>query len=408
LTYAAAIAALAFLIIIHELGHFVVARTVSMRPRKFYLFFPPAIWKTTRGGIEYGIGAIPLGGYVKIPGMHRPAAGDLEAHLGPAVHEAPWLDKQVKPAARALDEEREEDARAALAELRTTVDRADISEGAKRSADRGLTDLDDALSSDAYWRAPTWKRVAVIFAGPGVNLLFAIALLAVVFWLGVPTGTRVASVDPASPAMAAGLYAGDRVVSVDGHELTPVLTDTITAAIQASDGRPVTLVVERDGKLVTLAPATPMRIEGSWRLGFRAGATTQESGPAESVGLAFRETWAITSETGKALVGVVTGSRRDEVSSPIGIVEGSSEALKADFVWFLRIVALISLSLAILNLLPLLPLDGGHIAFSLMEGARGRAIPRVAYERASAIGIALVLFLFFIGVSNDVGRLGGG
>ena len=79
---------LGFLILIHEAGHFFVARGVGMNPRKFYLGFPPAIVKTNRNGIEYGVGAIPLGGYVKIPGMHRPAAGDLDVHFGRAVEEA--------------------------------------------------------------------------------------------------------------------------------------------------------------------------------------------------------------------------------------------------------------------------------------------------------------------------------
>jgi regulator of sigma E protease len=116
----------------------------------------------------------------------------------------------------------------------------------------------------------------------------------------------------------------------------------------------------------------------------------------------------VTEATGAALARIVTGSGREDISSPVGIVQGSSQALEVGFDVYLRILALISLSLAILNLLPLLPLDGGHIAFSLVEAIRGRAIPRVAYERVSAIGIALVLMLFFIGLTNDVDRLNGG
>ena len=85
-----AIAGLAFLILIHEAGHFFTALAVKMRPRRFYIFFPPALVKWKRNGIEYGIGSIPLGGYVKIPVMHKPAAGDLDAHLERASKEAPW------------------------------------------------------------------------------------------------------------------------------------------------------------------------------------------------------------------------------------------------------------------------------------------------------------------------------
>src|SRR3954470_19716703 len=99
---AIAIFGLAFLILIHEAGHFFVARAVGMSPRKFYLGFPPAVAKVRRNGIEYGLGAIPLGGYVKIPGMHRPAPSDLDVHLGRAVQEAPELRGPVERVKREL------------------------------------------------------------------------------------------------------------------------------------------------------------------------------------------------------------------------------------------------------------------------------------------------------------------
>ncbi len=99
---------------------------------------------------------------------------------------------------------------------------------------------------------------------------------------------------------------------------------------------------------------------------------------------------------------------REDISSPVGIVQGSSAAVDQGVKSYLWVLGLISLSLALLNLLPLLPLDGGHIFFSLLEGVRGRAVPREVYERVSAFGIALVLLLFFIGLTNDVGRIGGG
>ena len=111
-------------------------------------------------------------------------------------------------------------------------------------------------------------------------------------------------------------------------------------------------------------------------------------------------------EIGASLSRLVQGERK-EVSSPVGIVEGSSEALERGTQTYLWVLGLLSLSLALLNLLPLLPLDGGHIVFSIIEGVRGRAVGREVYERVSAIGIALVLLLFFIGLSNDIGRLGG-
>ena len=105
---------------------------------------------------------------------------------------------------------------------------------------------------------------------------------------------------------------------------------------------------------------------------------------------------------------MVHGQGRKDISSPVGIVQASSDQLQHGWLDYLSVLGLISLSLALLNLLPLLPLDGGHIAFSIIEGVRGRAVRREIYERVSAVGIALVLLLFFVGLSNDIGRINGG
>ena len=390
-----------------------MALAVRMRPRRFYVFFPPALVKRTWRGIEYGLGSIPLGGYVKIPGMHKPAAGDLEAQLGRAREEAPWLDESAAPVQRALAEDRLADAQVGLPRLREALGRADLSEPARRTAERGLVDVEDGLSGDAYWRAPAWKRIAVIVAGPGVNLVFAVAVLAVVFMLGIPEGaTRVVEdVSPERPAAAAGLQPGDRVVAV-GETRTGTF-QAISDEIQATEGRPVTITVERHGREVELGPVRPELEEGApgteddrYIVGFRPEpAFYRTYGFFESFELAGRATWEVTKAIGASLGRIITGSGRDEVASVVGITQASSQSLEAGFRYYLQVLALISLSLALLNLLPLLPLDGGHIAFSVVERIRGRAIPREAYERVSAIGIAVVLFLFVIGLTNDIDRI---
>jgi regulator of sigma E protease len=402
---AVAIAGLAFLILIHEAGHFFAALAVRMRPRRFYIFFPPALVKWKWRKIEYGIGAIPLGGYVKIPGMHRPAGEDLESQLGAAVDEAPWLAAHLEPVKQALDEERLDDAAAALPDLRSAVERSDLSDRARNAADRGLADTEDALSGDAYWRAAVWKRVTVIAAGPVTNLVFAVVVLAVVFMLGVPSkiNPTIALVDPGTPA-AQILRPGDTVLAVNGKPVTP---EQISERIRASNGEPVSLTVRRGGREVTVQ-ARPRLIEGAYRLGFTLGVVYESFGPWAATKMAGERTWEATKAIGSSLVRIVTGEGRKDVASPVGIVQASSQTLEVGFREYLGILALISLSLALLNLLPLLPLDGGHIAFSLAEGIRGRAIPRAAYERASAIGILVVLFLFFIGLTNDVNRIRGG
>jgi regulator of sigma E protease len=402
------IAGLAFLILIHEAGHFFVALAVRMRPRRFYVFFPPAIVKKVHNGIEYGIGAIPLGGYVKIPGMHKPAERDLEAALARALDEAPWLERDLEPVKSALAAGRLEETREFLPALRAAVERAQLSEPAERSAKRGLTDIADALSGDAYWRAPAWKKIAVIVAGPGTNLVFAVILLAAVFMLGVPE-ERTRTVDritAESPAAAIRLQPGDVILDVEGRP-TPTF-DAVSKAIRGSEGEPITLTVLRGSRRVSLGPVQAEKAEdGRYVIGFVPGLEYRRYGPLDATWQAISKTGEVTAAIGKSLGRIVTGSGRDEVSSPVGIVQGSSEALDLGFRYYLGVLALISLSLALLNLLPLLPLDGGHIAFSILEKLRGRAIPREAYERFSAIGIALVLILFFIGLSNDIGRLGG-
>jgi len=398
-----AIVGLSLLVLVHEAGHFFTARAVGMSPRRFYLGFPPAIVRVKRKGIEYGVGAIPLGGYVKIPGMHRPAPSDLSTFFGPALEEAPQLVAPIDRVKRELDVGDMEGARAQLPALAEALQHADVSRMARRSADKGLNELADGLGVDAYWRQRTWKKVLVIFAGPGTNLLFAIILFATLFVVGsggyrlgftMETGTKapiVHDVRADHPAAQIGLRPGDRILRINGEAVQDV--SQVPNLIQQSKGGKVTLIVHRKGNAdpIILRPVRPRREQ---RLS--APRATWES---------VKLTGVITKEIGASLSRLVRGNRK-EVSSPVGIVEGSSEALAQGAQTYLWVLGLLSLSLALLNLLPFLPLDGGHIVFSVIEGIRGRAVGCEVYERASAIGIAVVLLLFFIGLSNDIGNIG--
>jgi regulator of sigma E protease len=395
-----AILGLSLLVLVHEAGHFFTARAVGMSPRRFYIGFPPAIVKVKRQGIEYGLGAIPLGGYVKIPGMHRPAPSDLDSFFGPARDEAPELHGPIEHVKRKLEEGDMEGARSELAALEEALGRVELSRVARGGAEKGLAELRDGLGSDAYWRQRTWKKVSVIFAGPGTNLLFAIVLFAALFVIGsggyrlgfsMETDTPVVhDVRSDHPAAQIGLQPGDRILAINGHAVQTV--GDVPALIEKSKGGPVTLVIRRNGETVRLGPARPKR--------------EARLSPPRAAWESVRLTGVITKEIGASLSRLVRGNRK-EVSSPVGIVEGSSEALSHGVQTYLWVLGLLSLSLALLNLLPLLPLDGGHIVFSIVEGIRGRAVGREVYERVSAIGIALVLLLFFIGLSNDIGNLGG-
>ena len=404
-----AILGLALLILIHEAGHFFTARGVGMRPRKFYIGFPPALLKTNRNGIEYGLGAIPFGGYVKIPGMHRPAPSDLDVHFGPALYEEPRLLGDVERAKRLVAQGAFEEARQALATLEQALSHASLSGKARRAADRGLIELDDALGPDAYWRQRTWKRLAVIAAGPGANLVLAVVLLAAVYMLGIPSDAsrKVGDVIPGSPAAAAGLQADDRIIGVNRIPAAD-FTD-VRDSIRNSEGKALVLSVMRDGQYHELKPVRPMKTEGVYTLGFHPAAVRyRHYDPAHAFALAAEDTWLVTKAMGTWLGHIASGSGRKDVSTPVGIVQQSSKAVQLGWREYFQVLAIISLSLALLNLLPLLPLDGGHMAFSIVEGVRGRAVGRAVYERVSAIGIALVLLLFFVGLSNDIGNIRGG
>ena len=265
---AIAILGLAILILIHEAGHFFVARAVGMSPRRFYLGFPPALVKVRRKGIEYGIGAIPLGGYVKIPGMHRPAASDVDVQLGPALKEDPSIFPKASRVQRALEAGDLATAREHIPELEREIAEAQLSPAAARAAERCVNELRDGLGEDAYWRQRTWKRVAVIFAGPGANILVALALPFIAYMIGAPgdLNTTVKHVEKGTPAQAMGLRPGDTIVSVNTQQ-TPNF-DSVSRAIRTSNGRPTSLTVLRGEKAKMLGPVHPKQVSGRYVLGF--------------------------------------------------------------------------------------------------------------------------------------------
>ena len=401
MTIFVSIVGLGFLILVHELGHFTASLALGMRPRRFYIGFPPAILKTTRNGIEYGLGAIPLGGFVKIPGMHRPAPVDVDAGLSRALQEEPALGASAGRLRNALAAGDHDAARDSLRVLGELVEERELSPQAASSARRGLEDLGDALGPDAYWRAPTWKRVVAIAAGPAANILLALVLFTGLYMTSVGKATTtVEEISQGSPAQGMGLQPGDRILEIDG---SPVGAGDISPVISGSDGRPLTVVVARGGRQVTLPPTAPQMSDGAYRLGFvlaGEGLPLPEAAQ-EAVGLSGR----VTQDIGASLGRLVQGDGRDEIASPVGIVQGSSDAAKQGTETFLFVLGLISLSIALLNLLPLLPLDGGHIVFAVAEGVRGRTVRREIYEKVSVVGLGIVLLLFFIGLTNDIGRL---
>jgi regulator of sigma E protease len=399
-----AIVGLGLLVVVHEAGHFFTALGVGMRPRSFNLGFGPAIAKVTRNGVVYAFRVIPLGGYVKIPGMHRPAPPDADMYFGHALRKAPELVGPVERLKRALDIGEHDQALVELSEIETAAGQA----GVEATVERGLRELRDSLGADAYWRQRTWRKVAVIIAGPGINFVLALVLFTIVLMVAGGKATRtVADVLPGHPAQALGLRGGDTIVAINHR---PVTDEQIVQRISSSRGRPLTVTVIRNGRTRTLGPVRArldeVNGERAYRLGFHLRGA--HLGFGESAWESLRLSGVVTRETIKALGSAVHKEGREKFSSPVGIVRESAAQARNGWEDYLLVLGFISLSLALLNMLPLLPLDGGHIAFSIIEGIRGRAVGREVYERVSAVGLALVLLLFFVGLSNDVGRFGGG
>jgi regulator of sigma E protease len=403
-TWLVVIGGLVLLVFLHELGHFSVALAVGMRPRSFYIGFPPALVKFRRKGIEYGLGAIPLGGLVRIPGMHRPAAADLQGFMEPAVREQPSLAPSAGAVRRALEADDFDAARRAYPELEREVDAAVLTPGARRSAKRALREVDEGTAPDAYWRADTWKRVAVIAAGPLANVFIAFAILFTVFSVSGGPSNRpsatVAAVETGSPAATAGLQAGDRIVAVDGQATASFAS--VSRLIRSSQGSAITLTVVRSGHRATVGPQPTTFQDGRWIFGFNPAAEIVGYSVGRAARTAASENWRVVTGTASGLGSLFSRQGQSQISGPVGIADVAHNQLKVGLTYYLEILAFVSMSLALLNLLPLLPLDGGHILFSLIEGVRRRALAREVYERVSVIGIAFIVLVFVIAFSNDV------
>ena len=350
------------LVLVHEAGHMVVAKWCGMRVERFSIFFGRPIASFTRGETEYAIGWLPLGGYVKISGM---TIGE---------------------------------------------------------------DIPSEVAHRAYSAQPMWKKIATIAAGPAVNIILAIVIFAGIFWVGVPTfdlTTSVGSVNRDSAAAQADLRPGDQILAVDG---TQVNGDPERVAVGASraarrarrSGSRSSATGRRcrrwpSSRCSPTPPATRSTNAETGRpvtgLGFTFDVVegpTVRSGPLEGLADGWDFTWFIMRTNVEVIGDAFTSSEaREQINSVVGVGAVFNEVADDGITTVLRFVGVISLALGIFNLIPILPLDGGHIVFAIAEKVKGSAFSAATYGKASFIGLALVMLVFVIALQNDIGRITG-
>jgi len=351
-TVAIFLGVLSVLIAFHEWGHFLAARWLGVKVLTYSIGFGPKLWRRQSGDTEYCLSAIPLGGYVRL--------------FGDDPNEA------VEPSAQA----------------------------------------------QAFLFQPTASKLAIVAAGPFFNLLLAFLFFFGLHLVGMPQHMPVlGEIAPDKPAMQAGFQAGDRVVSIDG---VPVKKwEEMTDLIEQRAGRSLQVIVLRSGVRTTLTvvpdtvekPTLPFgEVRRVGQIGVRDGGVfeTVRFGPLDAFtqGLAMTGHWTYLTvvSLGKMVQGAVP---LKEVGGPILIAQVSAKAAEAGFSNLVLFMAIISVNLAVLNILPIPVLDGGHIFFFLIEAVIGRQITLRTKEMAQRVGIALLLMLMILAFSNDIMRIFG-
>jgi len=268
---------------------------------------------------------------------------------------------------------------------------------------------DGERGPDTYPAKALWRRALIIFAGPFANILAAVAIFAVVLMIsGAVTDVRpeVRQVEPGSMADRVGIQVGDRLVAIDGDRIES--WEGFTRAVaQRRAGEEISVTVERGGAERTFTgelgvdPADPDRAI----VGVRPEVVRTRYGPLESVGLAVRQVVRISGMLGVFVGDLATGERSlyNNVTGPVGIASVGSTSVEQGF--FPQLLALISINLALFNLLPILPLDGGHLVFIAAEKVLGRPVRQETMGRIAALGIALVLMLFVFATYADLSKI---
>ncbi|WP_322989789.1 RIP metalloprotease RseP [Hoeflea sp.] len=354
---------LTIVVFFHELGHYLVGRWCGIKAETFSIGFgPELVGRTDKHGTRWKLSLIPLGGYVKF-------LGDENATSLPSGSDAPEL---------------------------STDERA-----------------------HAFPTAALWRRAATVAAGPGANFILAIAIFAVSFGINgrLVADPVVAQVQPASAAEAAGVLPGDRFVAIDGVAVD--IFDDVQRYVSVRPGVPITITMDRQGESVDLT-LTPVRTEISDNFGNkmevgRIGVITnndagnfrvREYGPIEAVGEGAAQSWYIVTRTVDYIGNIITGREKaDQLGGPIRVAKYSKDMSTLGIAALIQLAAVLSVSIGLLNLMPIPMLDGGHLVFYAIEAVRGRPAGEMAQEWAYRLGLTLVLALMLFATWNDVSML---
>ncbi|MDD2732455.1 MAG: RIP metalloprotease RseP [Desulfuromonadaceae bacterium] len=367
------ILALGPLIFVHELGHFLLAKFFGVRVEKFSLGFGPKLYGKKIGDTEYLLSAFPLGGYVKMFGE----GGYIE---GGEVHTADGVDNLP----------------------------------AEELPLETLRELTDDEKTCSFAHKPVLARIGIVLAGPVFNLLFAWLIFIVLCMVGVPTvTTKIGEALKDKPAAKAGIQKGDVITAINNKPVNR--WDQIAEGVAASNGQPLILSVKRDVQTlsftITPEPRVSKNLFGEKVNGYAVGVAsageviTEYFGPLEAVVKGTEQTGKVIELTFMSLVKMAQRVvPMDSVGGPIMIADMAGKMAESGGASFLAFIALISINLGVLNLLPVPVLDGGHLAFFLMELVFRRPVPQKVREYAQQIGMVLLLGLMVLAFYNDIIR----
>jgi len=368
-----AIIVLGVLIFVHELGHFLLAKLMGVSVEKFSLGFGPKLIGKKVGETEYLISAFPLGGYVKMFGE----GGFIE---GGETHH-PVDDEQPGPDAATV------------------------------AAPRELTDEEKSRS---FAHKPPLARIAIVMAGPVFNLVFAWLIFIVLCMIGVPTITStIGEVIKDKPAARAGVQKNDVILAINGKRITQ--WDDVASQIARGKGKPVNLIVKRGDReipfIIIPEPRISKNLFGESISGFAIGVAsageivTVRYNPFQAVIQGSTQTWKVIDLTIMSLVKMVQRVvPMDSIGGPIMIAKMAGEQASAGGSSFLAFMALLSINLGVLNLLPVPVLDGGHLFFFFWELVFRRPVSQKAREYAQQVGLMLLLGLMLLAFYNDIIR----